>query len=302
MASFQSPPKPNMFLSRWKFPEKEPKTPAQVFESPHGYLSLTGLLSTPPQCPCYSSNSTPPSSPLSSRATSMVSETDPEDSFPLTPDSKSSGGAYYHLTGTPSKTKSRSSSRAKHRSDGHSFHPYRQPPCFQDIHTFDNLLGRPASDNRLEAPDSKTDDVFLRHMDGLSPTSCRYVVRYKEAVHERQRMRLFMTYWELEETNRLRTLLTSLYAETNAEFQRAEQDAQALLKTLVTKQSLTCVVDDAQYLDATRQSNKTSLRETDAQLDLMRDHIMQRLLVKSFAEDSDSPSHCIGDSPSAADD
>jgi hypothetical protein len=136
-------------------------------------------------------------------------------------------------------------------------------------------------------------------MDGLSPTSCRYAIHYKEAVRERQRMRLFMTYWELEETNRLRTLLTSLYAETNTEFHRAEQDAQELLKTLVTKQSLTRVVDDAQYLDAVRQSNKTSLRETDAQLDLIRDHFMQRLPVKSFAENSDSPPHCIGDSPSA---
>ncbi|KAG2158532.1 uncharacterized protein EDB93DRAFT_1100217 [Suillus bovinus] len=141
-----------------------------------------------------------------------------------------------------------------------------------------------------------------RHMDGLSPTSCRYVVHYKEAVRECQCMRLFMTYWELEETNRLRTLLMSLYAETNMEFHRAEQHAQALLKTLITKQSLTHVADDAQYLNTASQSNKTSLRETDAQLDLMRDHIMQRLPVKLSAEDSDSPSHCIRDSPSTTHD
>ncbi|KAG0691866.1 hypothetical protein DFH29DRAFT_883536 [Suillus ampliporus] len=106
----------------------------------------------------------------------------------------------------------------------HSFHPYRQPPCFQEIHTFDSQLGRPDHDNQSEVPDSKTDDVFLKYMDGLSPTSCRYVVHYKEAVRERQRMRLFTTYWELEETNRLRTLLTSLYAEADLEFRRSEQE------------------------------------------------------------------------------
>ncbi|KAG2336224.1 hypothetical protein BDR05DRAFT_953510 [Suillus weaverae] len=225
-----------------------------------------GPLSTPPQHSCYTSNSSPPlNSPLSSRATSTLSETDPEDSFPLIPDSKCSGSAYYHLTGPPSETKS------------------------------------PASENQSEAPDNNTVNAFLRHMDGLSPASCRYVVHYKEAVHERQHMRLLMTYWELKETNRLCTLLMSLYAKTNVEFRRAEQDAQALLTVLVTKQSLTHVADDAQYLDAVRQRNKTSLQETDAQLNLLKDRSMQRLPVKSSAEDSDSLSNCIGDSPSVTD-
>ncbi|KAG1774199.1 hypothetical protein EV702DRAFT_1047981 [Suillus placidus] len=93
---------------------------------------------------------------------------------------------------------------------------------------------------------------------------------------------LFITrkqFVNANEMNRLHTLLTSLYAETHTEFCRAEEDAQALLKTLVTKQSLTRIVDDAQYLDAVCQRNKTSLRETDTQLDLIKDRIMQRLPV-----------------------
>ncbi|KAG2743472.1 hypothetical protein P692DRAFT_20784882 [Suillus brevipes Sb2] len=256
-------------------------------------------LSTPPLRHCYAPNlSPPPNSPLSSRATSTVSETDLEDGFPFTPDSKCSGGAYRHFPGTPPKIKSWSPSRAKPRMDAHhhAYHPYRHPPCFEDIHTFDNLLGRPASDNRTETPDSITADKLLRHMDGLSPTSCRYIVHYKEAVRERQRMRLFMTYWELEETNRLRTLLMSLYAETNVEFHRAEQDAQVLLKALVTKQTLSRVVDDAQYLDGVRRHNKTSLQDTDAQLDLLKDYSMQ-----PPAEDSGSPSNCIEDNHRATD-
>jgi hypothetical protein len=138
-------------------------------------------------------------------------------------------------------------------------------------------------------------------MDGLSPKSCRYVVHYKEAVRERQRMRLFTTYWELEETNRLRTLLLSLYAETETEFRRAEHDAQALLNALVTKQSLSRVAEDTQYLDTVRQHNKTSLRETDTQLDLLRDHILQGPPVRSSAGGLDNPSSCIGSSPSTND-
>jgi hypothetical protein len=110
-------------------------------------------------------------------------------------------------------------------------------------------------------------------MDGLSPASCRFIVHYKEAVRERQRMRLFTTYWELEETNRLRTLLMSLYAEEDLEFRKSEQETQGLLKALITKQSLSRTAGDVDFLAAARQRNKTSLRETDARLDLLKDRI-----------------------------
>ncbi|KAG1844148.1 hypothetical protein F4604DRAFT_1689230 [Suillus subluteus] len=161
-------------------------------------------------------------------------------------------------------------------------------------------LGRPQADhdNQLGAPASKTNDVFLRYMDGLSPTSCRYVVHYKEAVRERQRMRLFTTYWELEETNRLCALLTSLYAEADLEFHRAELESQVLLQALVTKQSLSRSAADVEYLTATRQCNKTSLRETDAQLDLLKDHLQQRQSTHKL----DDTSNCAADSQIIADD
>jgi hypothetical protein len=137
------------------------------------------------------------------------------------------------------------------------------------------------------------DDVFLRQMDGLSPASCRYVVHYKEAVRERQRMRLFTTYWELEETNRLRTLLDSLYAEADLEFRKADREAQFFLKALVSKQSLSRVTSDLDFLTTVRQSNKASLRESDAQLDLIKDHFTQRQSIR----DSDNTSNLVAGSP-----
>ncbi|KAG2086689.1 hypothetical protein BD769DRAFT_1681102 [Suillus cothurnatus] len=206
----------------------------------------------------------------------MVSETDPEDGFPFTPDSNCSDSAYYHIAGTSPGSESSRAKRPNHSENHrHSFHPYRSPPCFQDAHTFDNLVGRPASDsnNQSQASDNNTDEIFLRHMDGLSPASCRFIVHYKEAVRERQRMRLFTTYWELEETNRLRTLLMSLYAEEDLEFRKSEQETQGLLKALITKQSLSRTAGDVDFLAAARQRNKTSLRETDARLDLLKDRI-----------------------------
>lgn len=212
----------------------------------------TSGITTPHRPSCGPSNASydlsPVSSPpLSPRATSTISETDTESSFPWTPDSKCSGIAHYNALGMssgaqPSRTKQ---SNGNHN---HIYHPYRQPPCFQEIHTFSGQIGRPDHDNLLGAPDSKMDDVFFRHMDGLSPASCRHVVHYKEAVRERQRMRLFTTYWELEETTRLHALLNSLYAEADLEFRKADREAQFFLKALVTKQSLSRVTSDLDFL------------------------------------------------------
>ncbi|KAG1869628.1 hypothetical protein F4604DRAFT_1682170 [Suillus subluteus] len=175
--------------------EKNLKLQLKVFESPNGPLS------TPPQRPCHAPKlSPPPNSPLSSRvtATSTVSETDsdPEDSFPVTPDSKCLGSAYYHLT----------------------------PPSKAELWT-------------------------------SSP------------------------YW------------ADLTVTVNQELRtaRAEHNAQALLNALVTKQSLSRVAEDTQYLNAVRQHNKASLRETDAQLNLLKDHIVQGLPARDIYQDTCSP-------------
>ncbi|KAG2114565.1 uncharacterized protein F5147DRAFT_677216 [Suillus discolor] len=141
-------------------------------------------------------------------------------------------------------------------------------------------------------------NYFLRHMDELNPASCRFLVHYKAAVRERQRMRLFMTYWELEETNRLRTLLMSLSAEEDLEFRGAERDTQGLLKVLVTEQSLSRTAADVDFLTAVRQRNKTSLRETDAQLDLLEERITQMHRVRSSADGLDNT---VGSSPITTD-
>ncbi|KAG1887865.1 hypothetical protein F4604DRAFT_1675009 [Suillus subluteus] len=86
----------------------------------------------------------------SNEVTVSETDSDPEDSFPLTPDSKCLGGAYYHLT-TPSKAE-----------------------LWTSTYWADLTV---TVDQELRT---------ARHMNGLSPTSCRYVVHYKEAVRERQ--------------------------------------------------------------------------------------------------------------------
>ncbi|KIK42586.1 hypothetical protein CY34DRAFT_804730 [Suillus luteus UH-Slu-Lm8-n1] len=180
-------------------------------------------------------------------------------------------------------------------SDHHSYHPYRQPPCFRDIHTFNSQLGRPQADhdNQLGSPDSESNDVFLRCMDGLSPASCRYLVHYKRAVHERQRMRIYTTYWEIEETKRLQTFLTSLDAEADSDFRTTDREAQMLLEALVTKESLSRPAAELEYLSEICQRNKTSLRETDSQFNLLQGYLKQRQSTRSL----DDTSNCPGGDP-----
>jgi hypothetical protein len=68
----------------------------------------------------------------------------------------------------------------------------------------------------------------------------------------------------------------SLYSEADLEFRKTERETQGLLKALVTKQSLSRVSADVEFLTAARQHSKESLRETDAQLDLLKDRIMPK--------------------------
>ena len=93
--------------------------------------------------------------------------------------------------------------------------------------------------------------------------------------------------WELEETNRLQTLLASLYAEADADFRTADREAQELLKALVTKESLSHPAAELEFLGEIRQRNKMSLRETDSQLDLLGNYLKQRQESRSLDDTSD---------------
>lgn len=114
------------------------------------------------------------------------------------------------------------------------------------------------------------DDIFLTHLDELGPNIFRLVVHLKEAVRERQRMRLFTSYWELEESTRRSTLYDSLYREAQVDFSRAERESRMLLTALLERHPPPASVADTQYLAQICSRNKSSLRQTDAQLDVFQ--------------------------------
>lgn len=122
----------------------------------------------------------------------------------------------------------------------------------------------------------------MKHMEMLGPQSFHLVVHYKEAVRERERMNLFMSYWALEETTRLRTLRQFLYRAAEDDFGSAEREAALLLRQLLEKFPSSVEVTDS--LSALRDHNRKSLRSTDAQLDLLKDHIEQTILPPAESE------------------
>jgi hypothetical protein len=117
-------------------------------------------------------------------------------------------------------------------------------------------------------------------MDALGPQSFRLVVHYKEAVCECERMSLFTAYWALEESTRLHALRQFLYRAAEDDFNRAEREAALMLRALLEKYPSSTGVTDDQSLSAVRDHNQKSLRGTDAQLDLLKDHIKQERVTR----------------------
>ncbi|KAG1845405.1 hypothetical protein C8R48DRAFT_678162 [Suillus tomentosus] len=118
-------------------------------------------------------------------------------------------------------------------------------------------------------PDSKHSGAF----GWLGPQMFGLVVHLQEAVRERQRMRLFTTYWEVEENSRRGALLRFLYKDAEKDFSGTERDARVLLSRFLTIHPPAAVAADAKFLSAVCNRNKTSLRRTDTQLDILKDHL-----------------------------
>ena len=124
------------------------------------------------------------------------------------------------------------------------------------------------------------DDQFLKHLDGLGPQMFGLVVHLQEAVRERQRMRLFTTYWEVEENSRRGALLQFLYKDAERDFSVTERETRVLLSRFLTIHPPAAVTSDAEFLATVCNRNKSSIRRTDAQLDLLKDHLNGSQLVR----------------------
>ncbi|KAG2110491.1 hypothetical protein DEU56DRAFT_920172 [Suillus clintonianus] len=145
---------------------------------------------------------------------STISEDDREI-FPLTPESKSHDSSICAAAISPP--------RGPKTSQTQSFHPYPRPASFENEHVFDKMMGRRANEDTEEMT-PKTMEVFLEGLKGLSQDTFHHAVHYKEAVHACKKSRLQCSLLEIGETEKLTTLLQSLYADTKLETIMAERE------------------------------------------------------------------------------
>ncbi|KAG1873420.1 hypothetical protein C8R48DRAFT_769859 [Suillus tomentosus] len=239
----------------------------------------------------------PPSSPLSCRGSVMSLSGTDDDLLPLTPDSKHSDNKH-RMASTSAIARSPTSSRPPQQNhseiNDNSFHPFSRPSSFQERHFVDRMLGSSHGDNLPEdSSSSKLDDAFLMRLDTLGPIAFRMIVHLKEAIRERQRMRLFTSYWELEESARRNKLCDFLYHEAQVEFAQAEQESKRFLEALLEKYPPLVGVTDTQYLSQTCARNKASLRQTDGQLDLLKHHVENMGMTRLSPDDSNDTASVV---------
>jgi hypothetical protein len=104
-------------------------------------------------------------------------------------------------------------------------------------------------------------------MDSLSPKAKRIVVRYKEAVRERKRMRFFATLWKREEIKRLDSLYDTICEDLECDLAVAEEECRFLSNSLPGRPNV-------QFVNALREDEKKSLRRADVELNLLRETVM----------------------------
>ncbi|KAG2062919.1 hypothetical protein BDR04DRAFT_1164464 [Suillus decipiens] len=219
-----------------------------------------------PHCdPSHKINSSPPSPPVSLSVTvdSMDSDAD-EDIFPITPDSKHSCPTHRFTSAeADSPTPSRSTFN-----DNDLDLPHTLPSVDKD-HGDNNSVGgslvnvdKPNNNSRSQPDIDKF--TLLKRMEVLSPKAKRFVVRYKEAVRERKRMRFFATLWKREEIKRLDSLYDTICEDLECDLTTAEEECRFLSNTLSDRPNV-------QHLNALREDDKKSLRRADAELIMLRE-------------------------------
>ncbi|KAG2337980.1 hypothetical protein BDR05DRAFT_952257 [Suillus weaverae] len=196
--------------------------------------------------------------------TTLTTDPDEEsDIFPLTPNSKHSGGACNTIN----------ISAGVHSPDAHGsnhYHPYCWPPLFEEKHFFERFSACVTGEEQSQDVSCKVVESYLRHIEGMSPHTFHCAVHYKEAIRETLHMDYYSGLWRHEAAQRLCAFQGSLNTERKAQFRKAEQESRWLLNILVERNAMSAAITDVQYLAAARDDNARALRMADIELDILK--------------------------------
>jgi hypothetical protein len=117
-------------------------------------------------------------------------------------------------------------------------------------------------------------DGYSKLAENLSTNTFCYILHYLEAVRERKRMCYFASCWEVAESERREALAVWMHEESKVDYLKAERDSRWLLDIFSQRLSLPAYdsAPDVTNLIAVRDGDKRSLRRTDAQLAILKDH------------------------------
>lgn len=116
--------------------------------------------------------------------------------------------------------------------------------------------------------------MYTQVAESLSAEMFPRMIHYLEAVRERKRMCYYASCWRVAEAQRREALSVSMREESHADFVQAERAVRWLVDTFAQRLSLPLYdsTADATYATTIRDGDRRSLRSTDTQLSILKDH------------------------------
>lgn len=244
--------------------------------------------STPPRLPyqsCFSGSvsnfnypSSSPSSPPSPSSVSVaesVPSTTSDAEFPRTPSSNRSSGVCriaYTSAEAESRTPSPSPENVLNQYTDAFRSNYSSSP--EDERMFDGFLDNINRDQSTTVDiEQKAMEAYMRHIGTLDANTFHSIVRYLEAIRERQRMRYYTSCWDVVVVQRREAVALSTRDKSKSDYLAVDQELQLILDILAHRLSLPRQTDgDGQYVTAARDNAKVSIRQTDTVLATFKSH------------------------------
>ncbi|KAG2126961.1 hypothetical protein DEU56DRAFT_758775 [Suillus clintonianus] len=257
------------------------------------------LPSTPPRRPHHSSfdlagstdtsgrrPNSPPSSPslLSMTGSATSTTSDAEDKYPLTPNSKGSGGAC-RIANTSEGVGSPTPSHSTENQHSDAPPPDGWINSSEDHRVLDRLLNNIVCDQGIsEIVEQKVKDAYLRHLGRLNANYFHRVIHLLEAIRERERMRYFVSCWDIAVVQRWEAVAVSASDTSKSDFVMVERELGMVLDILSQRLSLPRVPptdSDSQHLLTARDNDRRSVRRADDVLGFLQAHAppMEKCLV-----------------------
>ncbi|KAG2119186.1 hypothetical protein DEU56DRAFT_761096 [Suillus clintonianus] len=256
--------------------DEEP-TLSQV-RCPYPYAPVTPQATHDDNSKLSSPFNSPPSSPPSigiSEPGGIISE---DDDFPVTPNSKRSGGKHRAADTFPHQESHHTSDSESKRHTKH-FHPYHhRRPMLGDKHhdRAEQILRRNSCNQYSEGMSTEDQEALLRHIESMSTHSFHCAIHYKEAVRETLRLEFLYRGWLLETSRRLNVFNESLHHESETELGRADQELRWLLHVLIHRGETPRAAaihqdhDGVPYLTAAREGSRKALDHADAEIAILK--------------------------------